>query len=131
MESWGYIRDAINKGKVTSYSAWNMVLDKIGLGNDTSRDWRQDALLVADGGQVKPTPAYYVFRHMSQYAAVGAKVVTTTGGDAVAFKNPDGSVAVTVYNSGAANPNFVVAALGKKVQFSMPGAGWATVLIKP
>ena len=131
VESWGYIRDAINKGKVTSYSAWNMVLDKTGLGNDTSRDWKQDALLVADGGQVKPTPAYYVFRHMSQYAQVGAKVVTTTGGDAVAFKNPDGSVAVTVYNSGAANPNYVVAALGKKVQFSMPGSGWATVLIKP
>jgi glucosylceramidase len=131
VESWGYIRDAINKGKVTSYSAWNMVLDKIGLGIDTSRDWRQDALLVADGGQVKPTPAYYVFRHMSQYAQVGAKVVTTTGGDAVAFKNPDGSIAVTVYNSGAANPSYVVAAGGKKVQFAMPGSGWATVLIKP
>jgi glucosylceramidase len=131
VESWGYIRDAINKGKVTSYSAWNMVLDKIGLGIDTSRDWRQDALLVADGGKVNPTPAYYVFRHMSQYAQVNAKVMGTTGGDAVAFKNPDGSIAVTVYNSGAANPSYVVAAGGKKVQFAMPGSGWATVLIKP
>jgi len=131
VESWIYIRNAINKGKVTSYSAWNMVLDKSGLGNDTSRDWKQDALLVADGGQVKPTPAYYVFRHLSQYVQVGAKQLGTSGGDAVAFKNPDGSIAVAMYNSGAANSAYVVSAGGKKLQFAMPGTGWATLLVKP
>ncbi|MEI9938652.1 MAG: glycoside hydrolase family 30 beta sandwich domain-containing protein [Pseudomonadota bacterium] len=131
VESWGYIRDAITKGKVTSYSAWNMVLDKSGLGNDTTRDWKQDALLVADGGKVTPTAAYYVFRHFSQYVAPNAAVLTATGGDAVAFKNPDGSYVVVMYNSGAANPNYVVAVGGKKVQFAMPAAGWATVKVKP
>jgi len=131
VESWGYIRDAINKVKVTSYNAWNMVLDKSGLGIDTTRDWKQDALLVADGGQVKPTPAYYVFRHMSQYVMPGAYVVGTSGGDAVAFKNPDGSIVATMFNSGAANANYVVAIGGKKVQFAMPANGWATVKVKP
>ena len=94
VESWGYLRNAITKGKVTSYNAWNMVLDRSGLGNDTSRDWRQNALLVADGGTVTATPTYYVFRHLSQYVVPGATVVGTTGGDAVAFKNPDGSLVV-------------------------------------
>ena len=131
VESWGYIRDAITKGKVTAYSAWNMVLDASGLGNDTSRDWKQDALLVADGGTVKPTQAYYVFRHFSQYVTPGAMVVGATGGDAVAFKNPDGSLVAVMYNSGAANANYVVAIGGKKVQFAMPAAGWATVMVKP
>jgi glucosylceramidase len=131
VESWIYIRNAINKGKVTSYSAWNMVLDTLGLGNDTSRDWKQDTLLVAAGGQVKPTPAYYVFRHLSQYVQVGAKQLGTSGGDAVAFKNPDGSIAVAMYNSGAANSAYVVSAGGKKLQFAMPGTGWATLLVKP
>jgi glucosylceramidase len=131
VESWGYIRDAINKGKVTSYSAWNMVLDKAGLGNDTSRDWKQDALLVADGGKVNPTPAYYVFRHFSQFVQPGAKVVSATGGDTVAFKNADGSIVAVMYNSGAANSSYTVSIGGKKLQFAMPASGWATVKYKP
>jgi len=131
VESWGYIRDAINKVKVTSYNAWNMVLDKSGLGIDTTRDWKQDSLLFVDAGKVNPTPAYYVFRHMSQYVTPGAKVVGTTGGDAVAFKNPDGSIVATMFNSGAANAAYVVAIGGKKLQFAMPANGWATVKVKP
>ena len=131
VESWGYIRNAITKGKVTAYNAWNMVLDTVGLGIDTTRDWKQDALLVADSGSVTATPAYYVFRHFSQYVVPGATVVGTSGGDAVAFKNPDGSVVAVMYNSGAANSSYIVAIGGKKLQFAMPGSGWATVEYKP
>jgi glucosylceramidase len=130
-ESWYYLRDAITKGKVTAYNAWNMVLDKIGLGIDTTRDWKQNALLVAEAGKVNPTPAYYVFRHFSQYVAPGATVVGTTGGDAVAFKNPDGSLVAVMFNGGAANGSYVVALGGKKFQFAMPSHGWATVKYKP
>jgi len=39
-------------------------------------------------------------------------------------------VAVT-YNSGGANRNYVFAIGGKKLQFAMPGDGWATVKLKP
>jgi len=131
VESWGYIRDAITKGHVTSYSAWNMVLDKSGLGNDTSRDWKQDALLVADSGKVTATPAYYAFRHVAQYVVPGAKVVGTSGGDGIAFKNPDGSLVVAMYNSGSAVSNYIVSIGGKKAQFAMPAQGWATVKYAP
>jgi glucosylceramidase len=131
VESWGYIRNAITKGKVIAYNTPHLVLDKYGLGNDTSRDWKQDALLVADGGKVNATPAYYVFRHLSQYVVPGALVAGTTGGDAVAFKNPDGSIVAVVYNSGTANSRFIVATGGKKLQFAMPASGWATVKYTP
>jgi len=132
VESWKYIRNAIKTVKVTAYNAWNMVLDPKGLGNDTSRDWKQDALLVANGSTVTATPAYYVFRHLSQYVTAGsANVVATTGGDAVAFKNADGSIVAVMYNSGAANSSYVVAIGGKKFQFAMPSNGWATVKYKP
>jgi hypothetical protein len=97
---------------------------------DTSRDWKQDALLVADSGNVTPTPAYYVFRHFSQFVEPGAKVVKTTGGDAVAFKNPDGSLVAVMYSSGSAG-NTTVAIGGKKLQFAMPASGWATVKYGP
>ncbi len=128
VESWGYITKAIRNGKVTAYNAWNMVLDQSGLGIDTTRDWKQDALLVANSGSVTATPAYYVFRHVSQYVQPGASVVGTSGGDAVAFKNTDGSVVVAMYNSGSAS-TFVVQIKGQKVSFSMPAAGWATVVV--
>src|SRR4051812_2011182 len=129
-DSWGYIRDAINNG-LTAYNAWNMVLDKGGKGIDNTRVWAQNALLVADSGTITQTPAYYVFRHVSQYVAPGAKRVAVTGGDAVAFKNPDGSLVAVMYNSGSANNSYVVSIGGKKLQFAMPATGWATVKLVP
>src|SRR4030095_9481618 len=98
VESWKYIRNAIKTIRVTSYSAWNMVLDRVGLGIDTSRDWKQDARRVANAGAVTATPAYYVFRHMSQYVMPGATVVGVTGGDEIAWKNPDGSIVAVMFN---------------------------------
>ncbi|HET7540914.1 MAG TPA: glycoside hydrolase family 30 beta sandwich domain-containing protein [Polyangiaceae bacterium] len=131
IESWGNIRDAISKTKVTSYNAWNLVLDSGGWGIDTSRQWGQNALLVANSGTLTATPAYYVFRHLSQYVVPGATVLGTTGGDALAFKNPDGSLVTVLFNSGAARDDYVIQIAGKKLRFAMPGNGWATVKYAP
>ena len=128
VESWGLIRDWIRAG-VTAYSAWNMVLDTVGVGIDTTRVWPQDALLTVDktAKTLNVTPTYYVFRHCSQYVAPGAKVVATRGGDALGFKNPDGSVVAVVRNAGAAR-TATVAIAGKKLQFGIPADGWATIV---
>ena len=127
VESWGYIRDAVKAG-VTAYNAWNMVLDTNGKGNDTTRQWSQDSLLVVNTSSktLTLTPAYHVFRHVSQFVQPGAKVVATSGGDAIAFKNTDGSIVTVMYNSGS-SATYIVSVGGKKLQFSMPGNGWATV----
>jgi len=128
VESWGLIRNWIKAG-VTAYSAWNMVLDTVGVGIDSTRVWPQDSLLTVDKSAktLNVTPAYYVFRHISQFVAPGAKVVATSGGDALAFKNSDGSIVAVMYNAGAAKTT-TVAIAGKKLQFAMPGTGWATVV---
>jgi glucosylceramidase len=128
VESWGLIRDWIKAG-VTAYRAWNMVLDTVGVGIDTTRVWPQDALLTVDTSTktLNITPTYYVFRHFSQFVATGARVIATSGGDSVAFKNPDGSIVVVMYNAGAAR-TLTVAIAGKKLQLAMPGQGWATVV---
>jgi glucosylceramidase len=131
VESWTRIRDAILKAKVSSYNAWNLVLDKYGWSIDTTREWAQNALLVADSGTLTATPAYYVFRHLSQYVAPGAVVLGTTGGDALAFKNPDGTLVAVLFNRGPANDHYVVAIGGKQVQFAMPSNGWATLKLEP
>jgi glucosylceramidase len=130
-ESWGMLRDWIKAG-VTAYSAWNMVLDTVGLGIDTTRVWPQNALLTVNTAAktLNVTPAYYVFRHLSQFVVPGAKVVATSGGDALAFKNPDGSIITVMYNPGGA-ATYIVAVGGKKLQFAMPSNGWATVNYVP
>ena len=130
VETWWYIRDAITKAKVTAYNVPHMVLDTVGKGNDTSRQWAQDSLLTVSAGTITKTQAYYVVRHFSQFVDPGAKVVATSGGDAVAFKNPNGSLVAVLY-SAAAKSNYVVAMGGKKLQFSVPAGGWATVKYKP
>jgi glucosylceramidase len=129
-DTWGQITSAIKQG-LTAYNAWNMVLDRGGLGIDDTRKWPQNALLVADAGALTATPAYYVFRHFSQFVDPGARRVDATGGDAIGFKNPDGSLVAIMFNSGGANNSYVVAIGGKKLQFAMPGSGWATVKFKP
>jgi len=127
VESWGLFRDWIKAG-VTAYSVWNLVLDTVGNGIDSKRVWPQNALLTIDTTTKKlnMTPTYYVYRHLSQFVAPGAVVLGTTGGDALAFKNPNGTIVTVMYNSGAAK-SYVVSVGGKKLQFQMPSGGWATV----
>jgi len=127
VESWGNIKDWIVAG-VNSYSAWNMVLDTLGTNLNASKPWHQNALLTVDRSAKKltATPAYYVFRHFSQFVAPKATVIGTSGGDALAFKNPDGTLVLVMYNSGAAK-KATVSLGGSKFTFDMPGNGWATV----
>jgi glucosylceramidase len=133
-ESWQLIRDWIVAG-VNSYSAWNMVLDTVGKSLD---NWPQNALLTVDRSAKKliVTPAYHVFRHFSYFIAPGATRIGTSGSaDAVAFKNPDGSIIVEVYNKGAASKKMTVgvgSALSQVLyQFDVPAHGWATLRVAP
>ena len=75
------------------------------------------------------TPAYYVFRHFSQYVDPGAKRVATSGTavDALAFKNPDGSIVAVMYNAGTAAKTTTVAIGAARLQFSVPASGFATI----
>lgn len=128
MESWYYIREWIKAG-VNAYSAWNMVLDTVGKNLDAGRPWPQNALLVVDRAskQLIVTPAYYVFRHLSFFVDPGATRLETMGGDALAFKNPDGSLVAVLFNSGAQAANTVVALGPATVQVQVPAQGWATI----
>jgi glucosylceramidase len=131
-ETWDLITDWISAG-VHIYSAWNMVLDTGGFSLDTVRPWPQNALLVVDrnANTLIPTPAYYVFRHVAQYVDPGAIRVGTQGGDALAFQNPDGSIATIMFNSGQSPANTVLSVGGTVVQFTIPARGWATVNTGP
>lgn len=126
IESWELLKQWIEAG-VNGYSAWNMVLDRDGKNLDLARPWPQNALIsFEENGDVKVTTYYYVFRHLSQFVDPGAKRLTVTGGNALAFKNPDGSIVTVLYNSGAAT-QVTLSVGGNMVQFEAPTNGWATV----
>jgi glucosylceramidase len=131
VESWGFIRDWIRTG-ITSYSAWNMVLDTVGRNLDQVRPWNQNALLAVDRNArtLIVTPTYHLFRHFSYFIDPGARRIGTSGiADAFAFKNPDNSVVAVVYNSGAARM-ITVQAKGQYLRFNVPAQGWATVNVQ-
>jgi glucosylceramidase len=129
-ESWQLIRDWV-AGGVNAYCAWNMVLDTYG---KSLGSWPQNALVVVDRSAKKYiiTPAYYVFRHFSQYIDSGATRIGTTGSnDALAFMNPDGSIITEVYNKDSLSKKMTVSVKGSLYQFDLPAHGWATLSVKP
>jgi glucosylceramidase len=132
LESWDLLTGWITKG-VNGYSAWNMVLDTKGASLDTVRPWNQNALLIVDtaAGKLIPTPTYYVFRHLAQYVEPGAVRVATQGGNALAFKNPDGSIVTVLHATGSQAATTTLSVAGKSLQFSIPARGWATVNVQP
>ncbi len=128
IETWTLIRDAITQVGVSAYNAWHMVLNADGNRVIAASDWAQNSLLVADSDQLTVTPTYYVFRHFSRYVEPGARVVAVRGGDAVAFKNPDDSLVVVLYNDGEETP-LTVDVGGRKLRFSAPQRGFATLVV--
>lgn len=131
VESWGYLRAWIEAG-VNSYSAWNMVLDTIGKNLDAQRPWPQNALLIVDRetNTLTETPAYYVFRHLSYFVDPGATRVGVSGGNALAFANPDGSIVAVLHNSGNQPAATTVAMGGKTYTVEIPALGFATLFHK-
>jgi glucosylceramidase len=129
-ESWDLIKTWLNSG-TNVYSAWNMVLDTKGFNLDESRKWPQNALLAVDrqAKTLQVTPYYYVMRHFSQYVDTGAVRIGANGGDALAFKNPDGSIVTVVFNSGNSQSNIIIDVAGEKRQISVPGRGWASLCV--
>lgn len=128
VESWGYIRNYINYG-VSSYMAWNMVLDTVGHNLDEVRVWAQNALLVVDvdAGRLIITPAYYVFRHVAQYVDPGAVRVGLEGTNGLAWKNPDGDIVAVLYNSDSGDSDTTISVGGSTYEVTIPGQGWATI----
>jgi glucosylceramidase len=129
-ESWNLMSLWIRNG-VHSYNAWNMVLDTGGSNLDQTRPWPQNALLSVNykTSTLHVTPAYYVFRHVSQFLDTGAIRLGTTGGDVLAFKNPNGSYVTVIYNSGTSASQTTVSVGGKTLKISVPAIGWATLCV--
>ncbi|HEX2957715.1 MAG TPA: glycoside hydrolase family 30 beta sandwich domain-containing protein [Chitinispirillaceae bacterium] len=129
-ESWLLIRDWISAG-VHAYNTWNMVLDTYG---KSLHNWPQNALLVVDRSAKKliVTPAYWVFRHFSQYIQPGATRIGASGSDEVlAFMNPDGFIITQVYNKDDTQKELTISVSGGLYHLTIPAHSWATLRTTP
>ena len=99
-----YTRDLIgglNQGLV-GWIDWNMVLDTRG-GPNHVRNYCLAPVMVDSGrDHVYYSPLYYSVAHFSRFMRPGAKRIAIDGHDddlmATAVQNPDGSIAVAVFN---------------------------------
>ncbi|MFD2561036.1 glycoside hydrolase family 30 protein [Aquimarina rubra] len=114
-----YARDIIGclNNWVDGWVDWNMVLDKQG-GPNWFKNWCVAPVIVdPDNDEVYFTPLYYTMAHFSKYIRPDAKVIDVKVTDdevmITAAKNPDGSIAVVVFNPTEKLKQFSLA-LGEK-----------------
>ena len=88
-------------GGAGAYLYWNMVLDQTGL---STWGWAQNSLIGVNRftREIVYHFEYYVLKHFSACIDPGAHRLHTTGenADVLAFRNPDGSLVVTLANPG-------------------------------
>lgn len=99
-----YARDIIGclNNWVDGWVDWNMVLDKQG-GPNWFKNWCVAPVIVdPENDEVYFTPLYYTMVHFSKYIRPGAQVIdvnnTSEDLQVTAARNPDGTIAVVVFN---------------------------------
>lgn len=107
-----YARDIIGclNNWVDGWVDWNMVLDTQG-GPNWFKNWCVAPVIVdPEKDEVYFTPLYYTMAHFSKYIRPGAEVIDAAHSDkdlmVTAAKNPDGSIAVVVFNEGKKGKHF-------------------------
>lgn len=107
-----YARDIIGclNNWVDGWIDWNMVLDKQG-GPNWFKNWCVAPVIVdPEADEVYFTPIYYTMAHFSKYIRPGAEVIDIEKTDkdlmVTAAKNPDGSIAVVIFNEGKQSKQF-------------------------
>lgn len=131
-----YARDIIgclNNG-VDGWVDWNMVLDRQG-GPNWAKNWCVAPVIVdPEKDEIYFTPLYYTLAHFSRFIRPGAVRIGSASTDdslmLTAARNPDGSIAVIVFNPGAETKGIRLALHEKPVEFTISGKAIQTILIK-
>jgi len=109
---------------------WNMALDEqAGPQNGGCSDCR-GVVTVQDNGEVVKNVEYYAIGHASKFVQDGAVRIgsdeETDGLEQVAFRNPDGSLALITVNTGGEELRFTVDWGGQAFDYALPPKSAAT-----
>ncbi|WP_282134703.1 glycoside hydrolase family 30 protein [Seonamhaeicola maritimus] len=130
-----YARDIIGclNNWVDGWVDWNMVLDRQG-GPNWFENWCVAPVIVdPEKDEVYFTPLYHTMAHFSKFIRPEAKVIGLENSDdklmATAAVNPDGSIAVVLFNE-FETPKTVNLSLNEKnVEFSIDAQALQTIII--
>jgi len=130
-----YARDIIGclNNWVDGWVDWNMVLDRQG-GPNWFKNWCIAPIIVdPEADEVYFTPLYYTMAHFSKYIRPEAKVIGIEKTDddlmVTAAQNPDGSIAVVIFNEGKEAKFFDLSLNEKKINIGISGQAIQTVII--
>lgn len=130
-----YARDIIGclNNWVDGWVDWNMVLDTQG-GPNWFKNWCVAPVIVdPEKDEVYFTPLYYTMAHFSKYIRPGAEVIDALHSDeslmVTAAKNPDGSIAVVIFNEGKEGKNFKITLGEKSKEIAINPQAIQTILI--
>jgi glucosylceramidase len=131
-----YAADIIGclNNRVDGWIDWNMVLDKQG-GPNWFKNWCIAPVIVDTAtDEVYFTPLYYTMAHFSKFMRPGAVKIGCTISDkevlATAVKNPDGSIALVLFNPTEQVKNIAIQLNNKKTNISINAKALQTVIIK-
>ncbi|PKP52649.1 MAG: glycosyl hydrolase family 30 [Bacteroidetes bacterium HGW-Bacteroidetes-1] len=131
-----YARDIIGclNNWVDGWIDWNMVLDKQG-GPNWAKNWCVAPVIVdPEQDEVYFTPLYYTMAHFSKFIRPGAVRIGFENADnsimVTATQNPDGSIAVVIFNPNEEAKRIRLSLKEKSVEFSINETSIQTILIK-
>ncbi|WP_406685658.1 glycosyl hydrolase family 30 [Seonamhaeicola sp. MEBiC1930] len=130
-----YARDIIGclNNWVDGWVDWNMVLDRQG-GPNWFENWCIAPVIVdPDKDEVYFTPLFHTMAHFSKYIRPEAKVIGLENSDdklmATAAVNPDGTIAVVLFNEFETPKTINLSLNDKNVEFSIDAKAIQTIVI--
>lgn len=119
---------------VDGWVDWNMVLDKQG-GPNWFKNWCTAPVIVdPEKDEVYFTPLYYTMAHFSKFIRPGAVKIGCTISNkelmATAVKNPDGTIAVVIFNPTETDQTLEINNNTSKTNISISAKAIQTVVIK-
>jgi glucosylceramidase len=130
-----YARDIIGclNNWVDGWVDWNMVLDRQG-GPNWFKNWCVAPVIVdPEADEVYFTPLYYTLSHFSRFIRPGARRIAFDHEDAevmvTAAQNPDGSIAVVVFNPTESQKDLSVYLGQSSASFEIDAQAIQTIMI--
>ena len=130
-----YARDIIGclNNWVDGWIDWNMVLDKQG-GPNWAKNWCVAPVIVdPENDEVYLTPLYYVMTHFSRFIRPNAVRIGFENPEndlmVTAAKNPDGSIAVVIFNPTDEQKGIHLSVQKKSTEFTINAKAIQTIVI--
>lgn len=130
-----YARDIIGcfNNWVDGWVDWNMVLNRQG-GPNWAQNWCVAPVIVdPDKDEVYFTPLYYTMTHFSRYIRPGAVRIGFENADeqlmVTAVQNPDGSIAVVLFNPSEEQKGIQLSLAQKSIEFTISAKALQTLVI--